>query len=94
MEELKMVMESISTLGGDAKVAFITWLVVRYVIQGIIIGGTIVGIGMVVSKLTVNIINTVTFTARLCEEGGHRWLSPGAKSDIINSIRKGKETVA
>ncbi len=91
MEELKMVMDSIATLGGDAKTTFITWLIVRYVIQGIIIGGSVVGGLIILSKLVVKVLNVVTFSARLCEEVGRDWLSPTAKRNIMDAIRRGKE---
>ena len=65
MEELKAVMDALQGLGGDAKVAFIWWLVVRYGCSYLLMSGTIIISLIITFKVVSPIVQNSFFIAQI-----------------------------
>jgi hypothetical protein len=56
MEELKIILEAINGLGADAKIAFIIYMLIKYLAHYIIVGGIFISAFIVAYKLIRPII--------------------------------------
>ena len=88
MEELKLVLSTVSDLGGEAKWLFIFYLakeLIIYLIGFSVLGGTMVGIYKTVKNLipAIDFIEKIRVIAR-----AGSWISPGEKEDILAVLRK------
>ena len=65
MEEIKVVMEAIQGLGSDAKIAFIWWLVINFVLRYLFVSGTVITVFVIIFKLVSPLIRNHFFISQI-----------------------------
>ena len=89
MEELKLVMESIQTLGGEAKTAFIVWILIRYALYYLLFFGFLAGLIFTIYKVLMPIsqFGLISQIKGIMDFQGE--LTPREKREIIAAVKKG-----
>lgn len=87
IEELKLVMETLGSLGVEAKGAIMLWMALEYVINPLIHAAVITTIFIMAYKVGSKSLNSLTFMGRVAEVwDGTDWLSTGQKKEIIRAV--------
>ena len=61
MEEFNLIVSGLQSLNGDAKTAFIVWVLVKYVLSYLLLSGVLVLFALTISRLVLFGINNSSF---------------------------------
>ena len=91
MEELKIVMETLTKLGDGAKVAFIVWVLVKYMLYYFTVAGVFFMIIFTAYKIFSPFSSQFSFISRIKGiMGFHGEFLPSEKTAVLDVLRNHK----
>ncbi len=93
MEELKLIVEALGSLGGEAKAAFIFWICARYAFYYLIWGVCLLLTLYTIYRVTIASLVTIGFTGQVKRLMGYREAGIDSKhrNEVFEIIRKYKD---
>jgi len=86
-EELQIVVEALNSMGGDAKQAFIAWMVVHY-LSSFILSAAGAGLALAALRYIYRLLSHCSLTNRLNIEAGRGWEVSNKQRELIMATFK------